>query len=255
MLRQHIEPLMHLGFSEKEARVYLALLGEGASTAEHTARVAKLNRSTTYVQLDALIERKLVSTLKKSKKTLFVVEPPQNLELMHTKRIEELTHQRLKVQQVVPELTRIYAATGARPVIRPFEGREGLIQIREDVIASKEKQLFAAFSFDDLYRIFTQEELMDFSRRRAKAGITSYVLYNKEGEPAVVVPPQELRRVAKKQFPFSSDVYIYGDTVSIASTSGHISGVTIVNREVAQTMRSLYNLAWEAAQGHEETQG
>lgn len=56
------ELLRKAGFSEKEANVYLALLTGGPSGATEIAERACINRSTTYVVLDALSKRGLVSS-------------------------------------------------------------------------------------------------------------------------------------------------------------------------------------------------
>ena len=46
--------LKSLGFSEKEARVYLALLELGPSTTTEIARKSKINRTTGYDILESL---------------------------------------------------------------------------------------------------------------------------------------------------------------------------------------------------------
>lgn len=56
------ELLRKAGFSEKEASVYFALLTGGPSGATEIAERAGINRSTTYVILDSLAKRGLVSS-------------------------------------------------------------------------------------------------------------------------------------------------------------------------------------------------
>ena len=72
--------LQHLGLSEKEARVYIASLELGADTAQHIAQKATINRATTYVQIEALKKKGLMSEFEKGKKTLYVVESPDRLQ-------------------------------------------------------------------------------------------------------------------------------------------------------------------------------
>ena len=55
------EKLQELGLSEKEARVYLALFELGPSVVSGLAKKAGINRSTTYVILETLAKRGLVS--------------------------------------------------------------------------------------------------------------------------------------------------------------------------------------------------
>jgi len=246
MLQKYQKQLEDFGLTKNEANTYLALLDNGSSTAAEISQHAALNRSTVYVQLTTLIEYGLVSSYKQKKKTFFAPESPKNLEQLLDKKMQTLQAQKQNIDTYIPNLLNLFAVQDDRPSIRTFSGKAGLLTMRNELISSGVATYHAAYSFDDLYAIFSPEELMDFSNKRAAAGIHAYIMYNKQGRDAMVVPPQDLRRVNRKNFPFSSDVYVYGDTVSIASTSGNIFGVTIKNQQIADSVRSLFMLAWEA---------
>jgi len=245
MLHKHQEQLEQFGLTSNEATVYLGLLQLGASTASEVAKATALNRSTTYVQLTSLIGYGLTSTYKLKKKTFFAAESPKNIERLLDKKISKLQSQKQNIETCIPGLMDVFAKNDASPDIRTFEGKGGLTTMRNELLESGVSEYYGAFSFDDLYAIFTVEELMGFSTRRAEKGIVSYTLYNKSGRAAVTVPPQKLQRLPKATFPFSADVYVYGDTVSIASTSGKIFGVTIKNQQIADSIGSLLKLAWK----------
>jgi sugar-specific transcriptional regulator TrmB len=247
MQHKHQKQLEAFGLSEKEACVYILLLQSGAGTASEIAKLTKLNRSTTYVQLTSLIKHGLLSSYKIKKKTYFTAESPQNLERLLEKKIAAIEVQKETIEIIVPDLLEYFLKNDAKPAIRTFEGKDGFMTMRNELLTSGVSEYHAAYSFDDLYAIFSVEELMEFSRKRAGAGIHAYVLYNKTGRDAVQVPPQDLRRIAKAAFAFSADLYVYGHTVSIASTSGKIFGVTIKNQQIADSMRSLFLLAWNNA--------
>ena len=118
--------------------------------------------------------------------------------------------------------------------------------MRNSILESGTKKLQTAFSFDGMAKIFTVEEMMSFSNKRASKKIESQFMYKKSGDDIPSVPPQQIRRVQEKDYPFSADVYIYNDTVSFASTSSNkIVGVSITNADIAQTMRLLYDTVWK----------
>lgn len=241
------ERLQNLGLSEKEAQTYLALLEIGAATAEMLSRTTKINRSTTYVQLETLMKLGLVTSSKKGKKTVFVVESPRNLSRLIETQEEEMKQRRLSVDFLLPDLLQFYGNTGVRPIIRAFEGIEALRTVRNEVLKTKEKDICMVFSFDYLWKLFTWDELMAFSNERARRGIRSTIIYNKDVDDVVPVPPQRLRWVPKDVFPIESDIYIYDNKVAVASTRGHISGVVIESEMIAKTISSVFNLAWETA--------
>ena len=50
------------------------------------------------------------------------------------------------------------------------------------------------------------------------------------------------------QYPFAGEVVIFGNTVALISYSDRIVGSIIEHKDFARTMRSLYELAWKAAE-------
>lgn len=239
-----IKKLIEFGLTQKEAEVYLTLLQGGEATADQLAKSSKLNRSTTYVQIKSLSEYGLVSTFKRGKKTFFAAESPNNLARILEQRKQQIVIQEAEVSQLVPELLKMFGSAVDRPVVRVFEGKEGLVSMRNSILDSGTKKMLAAFSFDSMAQIFSTDEMMAFSNKRSQKKIQSQLMYKKSGEDIVVVPPQEVRRVNEKSYPFGADVYIYNDTVSFASTKDQIVGVSITNADIAKTMRMLYETVW-----------
>ncbi|MEY4744239.1 MAG: hypothetical protein RL272_184, partial [Candidatus Parcubacteria bacterium] len=64
--------LQKIGLSENEAKVYLAGLELGPSTAQMMAAKATVSRPTTYIMIESLIKRGLMSSFQKGKKRYFV---------------------------------------------------------------------------------------------------------------------------------------------------------------------------------------
>ena len=71
--------LEQLGLTEKEAKIYVALLEVGEATAQQLATKSGINRATTYVTLENLLKRGLASNITKKKKTYFIIESPQQI--------------------------------------------------------------------------------------------------------------------------------------------------------------------------------
>lgn len=244
-----IPRLEKLGLSEKEAKVYVAALEIGAATADQLAKHTKLNRSTTYVQLQELLQSGLMSTFKKGKKTYFAPESPHNLTRIVERKHRELDEQEHLLESFVPELLKSYKISGVRPVVRSFEGKQGLITMRNEVLKMTNKELHVALAYEHMSSVFTSQELENFTEKRAKLGIKAYILYSKEGEDfAAPKQLQQLRRIDSDKFPFEADVYIYDERVAIASYKGEITGVIIESKAVSQTFRSLFEIAWASVQ-------
>ena len=247
--------LQEFGLSEKEARVYLSSLELGEATADQIAKHSGVNRSTTYVQIQELMQMGLMSTHDKGKKTFFSAESPDNLQRLFERKKQEIDLQAKALEAFVPDLMRIHDSAGERPTVRFFEGKEGLTTMRNEVLKLKSTTVYMAMSLDYLWSIYDWDELMEFTNTRAKRKITTVVLYNKSGEDIVQVGKQRIKRISSVDFPFEADVYIFDNKVAIASTKGKISGVIIESTAITNTMLSLFELAYQAAEANQDTPG
>lgn len=244
-----VEKLQEFGLSEKEARVYYASLELGNATADQISKQAEVNRSTTYVQIEQLMHTGLMSTHDVGKKTFYSAESPDNLKRIFQHKIEGLQAKATALDTFVPELGRIFDSAGERPVVRYFQGKEGLITMRNEVLKSKNKEIYIAVSFDDLWKVFADdmEALFAWSAERAKKKISSKVLYTKTGDDVEPTEDNYLHRIDKDQYPFESDVYIFDNKVALASLKGNVVGVIIESQPIAKTIRSIFELAIAAS--------
>lgn len=137
--------LQNFGLSEKEAKVYLAALELGTATIQELSKKSGVNRATTYIQVELLIQRGLVSSTDRQKKSLFIAEKPQRLvDILNDKKIkvEELED---KFTKLMPDFEAIYNVHSDRPRVRFFAGEAGLNSWRNDVYKTKPKLLYMIF--------------------------------------------------------------------------------------------------------------
>ena len=71
-----IEALQNIGLSEKEAKVYLALLQLGRTSAYAVAEKSGLKKPTAYVILGELMHKGLALKIPRNKKQLFIAKQP-----------------------------------------------------------------------------------------------------------------------------------------------------------------------------------
>ena len=77
--------LQSIGLSDKETRVYMALLELGKGTVSQIARKSHINRTTTYDILASLGEMDIISISGKQPKQEYVAEQPEKIKLNLTK--------------------------------------------------------------------------------------------------------------------------------------------------------------------------
>ncbi len=242
------EGLKNLGFSEKEANVYIALLELGKGTVSEIAHKAGINRTTGYDILSTLANKGLVSISGKEPKQEYIAEPPDKIEEMLDHRLEQDRKYLGAARDLIPQLKSIHNVSG-RPKVRFYEGEEGLIQVYEDTLTSHET-IRAYATIDDMHRALPNY-FPGYYKRRAEKGIVARgiipktpvaverVAHNKEeAREAALIP-------ADKYY-FSPEINIYDNKVMIASWREKL-GIIIESGEIADAMKKIFELAWAEA--------
>ncbi len=244
-----ITELKNVGLSDKEAKVYLAMLELGPASVLEIAAKAGINRPTAYVQIESLKKIGLVSSQTKGKKQLFIAESPSQLEHILDIRNKELEQQKQELRSILPELGTIFRLGDEKPLVRYFEGKEGLLRMQEEFLKIKTREILGIFSMDAVYNLFP-EHSDDYSARRIKKGIASKIIYTSEKGPTLAANDTQTLRKAKflspQKMPFTADITVFDNSIAISSLKGKIGGTIITNTEVANSFKTLFQLVWNS---------
>ncbi len=127
------ETLESIGLQKQEIKLYLDLLEHGHSTVAELARRTNLHRPYVYKALPHLIKKKLVTKGPFGKRTLYMAESPEKLEVA----LEEAKH---KIQKIIPELQSMYVTVGKRPIVKYLTGIEGIETVFADIMTVLKKE-------------------------------------------------------------------------------------------------------------------
>ncbi len=116
-----ITQLKELGLTEKQAKIYLALVEIGKGTAYAIAKQAKLKRSITYVILEELRLKGLVLKIPHDKNQIFIAKDPRKL---FAEKEEKLVY----AKKILPELLARASKDSSKVTTYFFEGNEGIKQ-------------------------------------------------------------------------------------------------------------------------------
>src|SRR3989338_8022507 len=250
-----LDELKKIGLSENEARVYLALLELGSETAQEIAKKAGVKRATTYVQLDALMKMGLVTSFEKGKKSYFRAEDPEHLMKIAEREKKVSRERESALEEILPDLGKLYLSAGERPRVRFFDGVEGLETMQAEFLKSGAELVESFSSADDVAKIFPKfgEE---YEPQKIKKKIQSKVIYTSANcsflKEVDMIALRESRYIPPDEFPVSCDISIYKNTVSISVLRGKIFGILVEGEEIAKSMRSFFKLAWEAAEKYKK---
>ncbi len=237
-----ITPLKNVGLTEKESRVYLSCLELGSEVVTKIAKIAHLNRVTTYDILEKLKAKGFVTFLiKKNIKYFSALDP----ELVYA----ETQRHTSQLKLALPSLKRIKIGTN-HPQVQYFEGIEGIKAIYADTLTSKTEILNYANSRE--IRKFWPEYDDEYVAKRVKKkiylrGIAPEDEYGKHVHSQDKVKHREIRLVPAKTYDFTNEINIYDNKVAIVSIHDELIGMIIESSEIAHTQRAIFQMAWEFA--------
>jgi sugar-specific transcriptional regulator TrmB len=132
-----LDRLVELGFSEYEAKAYLALLKENPATGYHVAKVSSVPRSMIYEVLGKLTARGAAMGLRKEGKMQYAPAPPQEFLNQLQREHEEL------VTSLKDDLMSV-GATSDLEYVWNIEGHENVMAKAEEMIRQARDRVYMA---------------------------------------------------------------------------------------------------------------
>ena len=225
------ENLKKFGLSEKEAKVYLASLELGDSTATDISIKSSLPRTLVYDILERLIEQGLISySIKNNKKYFLAVHPK---ELLNILREKETT-----ISSVMPELEEIY--------------KKEMKTVMNDILRSELKEFLAYGSSRSSYKVIPSF-MNDWHKKRIKQKVVMKIIYNntKQAKSMVKNFKSTLDYTKYKFMPIELEsptaTIIYGDKVILQSWTKEPFAVMIKSKEMAENQRRYFEELWKIA--------
>ncbi len=236
--------LINIGLTEKESKVYLASLKLGKSAVQKIATTSKVNRATTYVIIENLMEKGLMSSCTEGKKQFFIAESPEKLSLLFREQQMEIQKKQEYLDKILPELKSLKQDDSEGPVVRYYEGKEGLRAMAEELYISEDTKIAKSiYSADLLTKIFTKEELSSFRTRRKNQKTKAQVILNDDLNQ--IHSDAVMHKIPSKQYNLECDISFYDDIARIATLKKPYSGLIIKNKEISSTLEILFDLAWK----------
>lgn len=244
---QIINSLKQIGFSEKKAKTYLALLELGGASVIEIAKKAKLKRTSVYNILPELIEDGLVSKAKRQKKTIYLAEDPNTIKNQLEDKIE-------MADNIVPKLSSIYNVISFKPKISFYEGIEGVKKFYRDIHGSlKPGDIILSYTgISGISRYIPQELFEKFVRERVAKKIRIKLVIPESEEARKIQNEankylREVKIVRGINYDFCGDVEIFANKVAIISYREDFMGIIIESKDIANMQRMAFELMWKGA--------
>lgn len=137
--------LRDLGFSEREIKVYLALLELGSTTVGPIAAKTRLQHSKVYQTLEKLIDRGLVTFVLKSKTKYFQAEEPKQI-------LSIIKEKERNLQEILPKLEQKIQKAQNPQTAKVYEGYKAIKSMFDSILDELDsKSYYYVFAFKDEY--------------------------------------------------------------------------------------------------------
>lgn len=248
-----LAPLQNIGLSELEAKIYELLIKNGETPISQVISETRLKRPTTYKILYSLQDKGLVTIYDVKKKLHARPESPAKLLELADKRSEIVEQARGSLQAFLPSLTSLYIQSTEQPVVKTFEGINGLKKIYENILLEG-KPIYALVQAqnveDELYKWLTTTYIR--KRVRLKLHVRAIVASSKASAEYAQKSKEEYRitkLVDSSKFPIEHEIDVYGDKVAFIHYAKNepLIGVVIHHPGIARTCKAWFDLAWHGA--------
>lgn len=253
--------LQKIGLTDKDAEVYLACLEMGTQPASVIAKKAGLKRPTTYLILEALVKRGLVSEYTGTSVKFFTAVSPDYLLNYIEKQKRDLTQHQRELQEYLPQLHSLSNPYSLNPKVRFYEGLEGVERVMNDTLTSKEP--IRCFTSLDCW--FLRKETRDYILWYGKERVRHY----KIPERAIANDTPANRKYLEEEYPdieedrtysqfrwlpsdvglFQNEINIYENKVAIVSIGKkELLGMIIESESITETQKAIFEVSWRAAE-------
>lgn len=236
----NLELIEQLGLTRTEAKIYTVLLDLGSNLAGKISEKSGIHRRSVYDAIERLIEKGLVSYIKRNNRTFYeAVEPQKLLDLIKEKEDN--------IKELMPELELKYKMSKEKEETTFFRGKPALKTVFDDQIKEGKEILImgASTQAPEILKYYFPH----FDKARVKKKIRVRIIFDeraKKEEYVKKIPLADIRYVPKEFSSFAA-TNVYGDKVSIVLWTEEPIAILIKNKEIAKGYRNYFELVWNIA--------
>lgn len=244
--------LRSLGLGKEEVKIYLCCLEFWDQAVSSISRLTSIGRVNCYHHIEKLLEKGFISSYQKNGVKIFVSENPK---IFINREQEKLN----LAKDILPELMSLSPKGIKKPKIQFFEGEKGMINIFERFLENDVKEIVSFSNFEKLIDFFDNKKFLKkhFEQRFQQKIKTRFIsprtqlaeeftdtFFRKHISDNLV----EVFLISPEEFYFDSEITIFNNSISIINLNKKSPvWVLIENKELYQTQKAIFDLAWLGA--------
>ncbi len=238
----YVNILIKAGLSTKEAAVYLANYELGESTASRISQKSEIKRATTYMELENLIKKGLVSQSRKKNLKYYTAESPK----MILSIIEE---NKKDLEQNLKNMISLGSAVDKKPTVRYFEGVEGIKEVYRDTLEKTDKEILSWFSGSTALGSETfYDEFYIPERQRKNIWFKAILPNSTEFLPYIKKDREQLRvskTVDEKEYNMDNEIMLYDKHKTAILNYGDKISLIIDSQKIHDSFKQIFEVMWE----------
>ena len=244
--------LKKIGLTEGEIRIYDALLDLGESTRTELARKSGISPSKIYDVANRLLEKGLISSVKKNGVIHFSVADPERLNDFIQHKENEIKKEKKLVNQLLPTLLAKYQKTEEETDIEVFYGWAGMKTAFDGIVKALRPREFnyifgasKGYSSKQADIFFSQ-----YYQKKQKKGFGTKIIFNEDvkvNKSRIDIfrnKPNEIRFLHQDTF---MEVNLYKNTVLFIMLLKKPIVLRVKNKEAADSFKKFFDTMWNIA--------
>jgi len=254
--------LKTLGLTESETKIYLYLLTHGESIASIVAKRLDMKRVTVYSALESLEQKAVIASFIKNNVAHFDAIEPEEIEALCEQKVTEMKRLQQRAATLKDEFRKLrnmgkMPTLEIRGKLKYYQGLEAVTDLIVETLQEKEPEQLC-FGLNTYHAELAGNDWQEYTKKRVQKKMAVRSI-QPDTEAAIeyktrdVKELRETRLVPHTKFPGKCEINIIGNMIAMFSTRGREpSGMKLYNPDMAQALRSLFELAWERAQEYDQ---
>ena len=236
--------LREIGLTDTEIKVYLALLGLGATSAGKVVEDTGVYRKNLYDALNRLIEKGLVTYVIEDKIKYFQAKNPSNLEKYLNQKKAKIEEQKQQIQNTIKEMSSLFKESPAEIESEIYRGTEGIKTILKECLSYKEVLFIGATGdVEDRLPYFWPH----YNKRREKLKCRWKLLLVHEARNKTITKSKYYKyKILPKILSGLNVIYIYGDYVANILWLEKPVAFVIKHDTLADNYRKYFDYLWRS---------
>lgn len=249
----NINDLTKLGLTSGEIKLYYALLELGESTRTHLSKKSGISPSKIYDVANRLIEKGIISSVKKNGVTHFSAADPEKLKDYVLQKEEEIKKEKQMVDEILPELLEKYQKTKEQVDVEIFYGWDGLKTILNSLENSMDKKdeclIFGASIGQDPQQadIFFKQYQQNIDKRGHKVRIIFNEDLRLRKERHKYYDNHKLHEIKYLYTNTLTELYVYKKAVLILILLKKPLAINIKSKDAVDAFNKFFETMWKLA--------